>query len=519
MASIASAIGLQCRRQRTVAIALLLCAFGAACSGSHVQPGRDGAFVVLLPRDALEVDPRFTVDAYGLKLSRLLFASLVTIDSVSLAIVPDLAQQVEIPSPETYRVRLRPGLRFSDGSTLDAEDVAATFRGLTDPALGSRYAQTYKRIERIDVEDPLTVVFHLSGPHATFMTDLEIPVLRAEDARRHVGTPGGPALVGSGPYVLRERVAGRIELEVNPHWLHGRARHPRVRMLVIHDDNTRALRMLGGAGDLALNAIPALLLPLFQHDPRFEIRSAPGVGAYYLGLNLDEPALRDVRVRRALAYAIDREALIRAKLGGHARFADTFLAPGHWAHSDDVVHYAHDPARAKQLLAQAGFTPERNQLRLTLRCGSDRFRQSIARAIAAMLADVGVEVDVRPSEVATLIADLNRGRFEITMLELPEVIEPHVLSWWFGSDHVPGPGRDGANRWRFRNAAFDAAVERGRGQIDTETRKQAYSVAQRILSEELPAIPLWHEDTVAVESAAARDLRAPRLGRFDMLAR
>src|SRR4051812_7676952 len=86
MASIASAIGLQCRRQRTVAIALLLCAFGAACSGSHVQPGRDGAFVVLLPRDALEVDPRFTVDAYGLKLSRLLFASLVTIDSVSLAI-------------------------------------------------------------------------------------------------------------------------------------------------------------------------------------------------------------------------------------------------------------------------------------------------------------------------------------------------------------------------------------------------------------------------------------------------
>jgi peptide/nickel transport system substrate-binding protein len=500
-------------------VASLLCAAAIACGGGHATPQRDGAFVVLLPRDALELDPRFTVDAYGLKLSRLLFASLVTIDSQSLEVVPDLAEQVEIATPETYRVRLRPGLRFSDGSALDAEDVAASFRSLIDPAFGSRYTQTYKHIARIEVEDARTVVFHLTGPHATFMTDLEIPVLRAEDARRHVGALGGPAVVGSGPYLLRERVTGRIELEANPHWHRGRARHPRVRMLVIHDDNTRALRMLGGAGDLSLNAIPALLLPLFHNDPRFEIRSAPGVGTYYLGLNLDEPALRDVRVRRALAYAVDREALIRAKLGGHARFADGFVAPGHWAHSDAVAHYAHDTARARALLAEAGFSPDRHPLRLTLRCGSDRFRQSIARAIAAMLGDAGVDVDVRPSEVATLIADLNRGRFEVTMLELPEVVEPQVLSWFFGSDHVPGPGSDGANRWRFRNAAFDAAIERGRSHVDIATRTQAYGTAQRILSEELPAIPLWHEDTVAVESAAARDVRAPRLGRFDVLAR
>ena len=247
-------------------------------------------------------------------------------------------------------MRLRPGLRFSDGSALDADDVAATFGSLIDPAFGSRFTQTYKHIARIEVEDARTIVFHLTGPHATFMTDLEIPVLRAEDARRHIGALDGPPVIGSGPYVLRERVAGRIELAANPHWHRGRARHARVRMLVIHDDNTRALRMLGGAGDLSLNAIPALLLPLFQKDPRFEIRSAPGVGTYYLGLNLDEPALRDVRVRRALAYAIDREALIRAKLGGHARFADGFVAPGHWAHSDALEHYAHDPARARALL-------------------------------------------------------------------------------------------------------------------------------------------------------------------------
>jgi peptide/nickel transport system substrate-binding protein len=309
MASIASAIGLQWLPRWTGFVALLgACACLAACGGAHARPARDGAFVVLLPRDVLELDPRFTVDAYGLKVSRLLFASLVTIDSETLAVVPDLAQQVEILAPDTYRVRLRPGLRFSDGSALDAEDVAATFHSLIDPAFGSRFAQTYRRIERIEITDPLTVVFHLSGPHATFLTDLEMPVLRAEDARVHVGALGGPPVVGAGPYVLRERAPGRIELDANPNWRQGRVLHPRVRMLVIHDDNTRALRMLGGAGDLALNAIPALLLPLFQHDARFAIRTAPGVGTYYLGLNLEAPALRDVRVRRALAYAIDRDA-------------------------------------------------------------------------------------------------------------------------------------------------------------------------------------------------------------------
>jgi peptide/nickel transport system substrate-binding protein len=158
-------------------------------------------------------------------------------------------------------------------------------------------------------------------------------------------------------------------------------------------------------------------------------------------------------------------------------------------------------------------------LRLTLRCGSDRFRQSIARAIAAMLSDVGIEVELRPSEVATLIADLNRGRFELTMLEVPEVVEPHVLTWFFGSDHVPGRGKEGANRWRLRSDTLDAALERGRAHVERAARIDAYREAQRILAQELPIIPLWHEDVVAVRGHEAREVRVPRLGRFDTLAR
>ena len=511
--------GLQRRARRALAW-LAACVCACACGSQPEQAAAESALIVLLPRDVQEIDPRFTGDAYGHKLSRLLFASLVTIDPDSLEVVPDLADRVDVDTPIRYRVRLRPGLHFSDGSTLDAADVAATYRSVVDPALGTRYARTYQRIARVHVEDALTLVFELTGPHATFLTDLELPILRAEDERRHVGGLDAPAPIGAGPYVLAHREAGRIELSANPHWHRGAPLHPNVQMLVVRDDNTRALRMLAGAGDLALNAIPPLLLPLFEEDERFSVQSAPGVGTTYLGLNMEAAALGDVRVRRALAHAIDRSTLIRTKLAGRARAAQGWIVPGHWAFAPDAPRYEYAPERARALLDEAGFgAPGRPPLRLTLRCGSDRFRQSVARAIAAMLSNVGIEVELRPSEVATLIADLNRGRFELTMLEVPEVVEPHVLTWFFGSDHVPGRGREGANRWRLRSAELDAALERGRVRVEREARIEAYREVQRILAEELPIIPLWHEDVVAVRGREARAVRVPRLGRFDTLAR
>jgi peptide/nickel transport system substrate-binding protein len=156
-------------------------------------------------------------------------------------------------------------------------------------------------------------------------------------------------------------------------------------------------------------------------------------------------------------------------------------------------------------------------MRLVLRTTSERFRQSIARAIAAMLGDVGIEVDVRPSEAATLISDLNRGRFEITLLQVPEVIEPHVLSWFFDSSRIPGPQSEGANRWRYRNEELDQLFEVGRTQVDRQRRRKAYERVQIILARDIPVLPLWQPDTIAVVRRGSR-FDVPRDGRFGTLA-
>lgn len=476
--------------------------------------------VVMLPRDAEQLDPRFVSDPYGLRVTRLLFASLVTIDPRTLEVIPDLAESVKAMSATEFEVRLRDGLTFSDGSALDAEDVVATFEGVVDPALRSRYAHSYRRIAEMRVLDSRTIVFVLHEPHATFITDLELPIVRSEDAFRRIATPEDPLPIGAGPYRLVKRQAGVLELRANPHWHRGKTKYPSLRLVVIRDDNTRALRMLAGEGDIAIASIPPLLLPLFQDDPRFEIRSAAGISTMYLGFQTRSTKLSDVRVRQAIGYAIDRELLVQSKYEGLARVTDSWIPHGHWAEARATPPRAFDPEKARALLDAAGFSDppgSEPRMRLALRTTSERFRQSVARAIAAMLRDVGIEVDVRPSEAATLISDLNRGQFEITLLQVPEVIEPHVLSWFFASSRIPGPDAEGANRWRYANEELDGLFETGRTEIDRDRRRAAYDEVQRILARDVPVLPLWQPDTVAVVRQGST-FEVPRDGRFGTLA-
>lgn len=474
----------------------------------------------MLPRDAEQLDPRFVGDPYGLRVSRLLFASLVTIDPRTLDVVPDLAESVTATSPTTFVVKLKAGLRFSDGSALDAEDVVATFEGVVDPALKSRYAHTYRRIAEMRASDPLTITFVLREPHATFLTDLELPIVRAEDAHHRVATPDAPIPIGAGPYRLVSRVPGVLELRANPHWHRGTPLHPSLRLVVIRDDNTRALRMLAGEGDLAIASIPPLLLPMFEGNSDFDTRTTSGISTMYLGFQTTSSKLSDLRVRRAIAHAIDRELLVRSKYGGLARVTETWIPAKHWAATDSLPAPAFDPDMARALLDEAGYPDPPGpdpRMRLVLRTTSERFRQSIARAIAAMLRDVAIEVDVRPSEAATLISDLNRGRFELTLLQVPEVIEPHVLSWFFDSSRIPGRGNEGANRWRYENPELDALFESGRTHIEREARRAAYVEAQQVLARDLPVLPLWQPDTIAVVRRGTT-FDVPRDGRFGTLA-
>ena len=251
---------------------------------------------------------------------------------------------------------------------------------------------------------------------------------------------------------------------------------------------------------------------MFEEHPSFLVESEPGIGTTYLGFQTR--SLADPRLRRAIAHAIDRELLIEAELGGRAELASSWVPQGHWAALSDLPVYAFDPSRARALIRDAGAVGRR----LVLRTTSERRRLSVARAIASMLRDVGLQVEVRPSEMAALIADLNAGRFDLTFLQMPELFEPHLLHWFFASERVPENGQRGANRWRIRDLGLDAALERGRATSVRDERFAAYREVQQILARELPVLPLWQEHTVLVRRRGT-PLDVPRDGRFAVLAR
>ncbi len=492
------------------ALALLTVACGAT-------PRDPQTLTVLSLNRPEHIDPRHPEDAFGSALSRLVFASLLDSDPRTFLPRLSLARSLRWESPTRAVLELRDDMRFHDGSPVRGEDVAETFRSVMDPRGRSRLRATYARVIRAVEGGEGRVVFDLHHPDGSFESLLQLPVIRARDAAAgELSADMGDGIVGSGALRVRSLRDGE--------WVFTRARAREgfpttLRVVPLRDPNALALRLLHGDGDLA--ELKPDIVPLFEGRRDFVVRSSPSAGFTYLGTRCDRGPLAQPAVRRALAHAIDREGLRRARLGRYAVPATGPLPPTHWAYEGDVPRYAFDPARARSLLDAAGLAADGAgvRARLVLRVSTQRFALLVAQALATMLGDVGIIVEVRPSELGTLLADLRAGRFDLTLLTVPDLTDPWGLSFWFSSSAIPSTENPnaGGNRWRFRDASLDRALAAGAASTDPNLRAPHYRAAQRILAAQLPVIPLWHADVVTATRRALQ-AQAPRGdGRLDHL--
>ena len=468
-----------------------------------------------------DVDPRFALSAYSGKISRLVFSRLVSIDNEASEPRLDLAVSLERPDPTTYVFTLSPDATFHDGRPVTARDVVWTYESTLDPAVGSPFAGMFEAIGSVEARDPMTVVFRLREPFAPLLANLELGIV-PEHLTRKTGRFAGPP-VGSGPFRWASRDGdSSVTLEAHAGW-HGDGPHVRrVAFRTLGDENSRVLALMGGSGDVLQNGVSPMLLPALRERPGLRVLTGPSVACSYLGFHLEDPALRDVRVRRAIAHAIDRQAIIDAKYRGGARLATGLLAPGHWAHEGDVASYAYSPARARALLDEAGFvdppgpTP---RLRLTYKTTTNRFRRAIAFVIAHHLRQVGIEVEVLAYEWGTFFHDVRSGNFQLYSLQWPVVVEPDLYHWIFHSSSIPTPDNrgKGANRGRYRSPRADALLLAGRREMDRARRRAIYGELQRLLATDLPYVPLWHDDNIALLSDRLSGWRVLPNARFAAL--
>jgi peptide/nickel transport system substrate-binding protein len=481
---------------------VLLASLVLGCGSSSKDAARP--LELLVPTDAETLDPRHATDAVALRTTRLLHAGLVRLDETTLAPEPYLAKSWSWLDPQTLRVELKPGLTFHSGAPLSSRDVVATIRAIASPQVGSRHARVVEAIGEVSADGELAVVIRLKRAHATLLTDLELPVLRADEAASKPRPDG--TLDGLGPFVLGRRAPGEIELRPAPRGGALALATHAVVIRTVHDENARALRMHAGRADLVVNGFSPTLLPALARAPGLTVASRPGANLTYMLVRHEKGPLADPRVRRALAMAIDRERIARTLLSGRAQVASTLLPDTHWAHTD-AAPMPFDPGGARALLAEAGASG----LHLTMLTSTDRLRGTIARLIAQELADVGVSLEVVPLELGTMIARLGAGDFELATLQMPELTEPNVLRVFMHSSSVPPVG---ANRSRIKDAEVDRLLDEGDQAVGAEARRAIYAELERRVRSEALMFPLWHEDQVWVSSARARGFSPSAEGRW-----
>lgn len=504
------------RRRDALATLASLGALGAwPLVGCARRGGGDAAPIELVvPTEPITLDPRFAADVYGLRLGRLVHVGLVAPDRGTLAPMPALAVSIEEDADDPRRallVTLRADARFHDGTAVRARDVVETWRAIGDPSLGApgrRLAEELATIEALDGPDGLRVRFVAKRPRAALRADLEMPILKADEARR----ARGARLTGNGPYVLAQASPGASLLAPAP----GSSARRSVVVRTVRDEAARALRLLAGGGDvggadLAPSCLApplALSLPTRGDAPRgMTIARCPSASSTLLVPNCARAPLDRPEVRRAIAAAIDRALLIEAKLGGAGSLAVGLIPnvvalapPGRIAHP-------FDPAGAREILAPLG----RAGASLSLLVGNDRARASVARAIAQMLGDAGLPVEVRTFELATLLSRLGDGDFDLALTTTGEIPDPEVLRWYLHSSAIPPRG---ANRGRVRDAEIDALLDEALATAKPAERLRAYAALEARVRVLAAVIPLWHEDHVVVASARARAYTPSADGRW-----
>ena len=498
-------------RKSVSTILLIVLLFALLSCSSKPSPS---TLTMIIESSPANLDPRVGTDAQSERIDMLLFDALLRRDE-HYNLKPWLAESWEIPNPLTYIFHLRSGVRFADGRPLTGRDVKWTIDSMTSGKIRTPRAASYSLIDHIDTPDDRTVIIHLKEPYASLLWNLSdgaigiVPYGSDETFNLHP--------VGSGPFKLVSLSQDKdIVLARNDEYWNKHARVSRVRLLIVPDTTTRALELRKGSADVAINALTADMVAALQSDPKLAIEISPGSIYQYLAMNLRDPILKDVRVRRALAYAIDRQAIIHYLIRDMARPAASILPPEHWAYDPNVRTYNFDPQHARKLLDEAGY-PERNGVRfhLTMKTSTEESTRLLAAVLQHQLADVGIALDIRTFEFATFYADVQKGAFQLYSLtwvggnEDPDIFE-HV----FDSASFP-PKR--ANRGYYSNRKVDALIAEGRRTVDQQRRKQIYAQLQEIIAEDLPYINLWYRDNVLIHSRRVYDVHAVHSGNYDFL--
>ena len=421
------------------------------------------------------------------------------------------------------RFTLRKGILWEDGQELTAEDVAFTCKLAADPATGSPYAEDFLRIKELRVIDRYTFEARYDQFFARAVSTWMNPILPKHilEGQNIRSTPFARKPMGAGPYRLKSWEPGsRIVLEASPTYFAGKPRIDEVVYRIIPDNATMFMETRAGRLDV-MDLSPLQYLrqtsgPEWQS--RFHKFRYIASVYIFLGFNLEHPFFKDVRVRRAISMAIDREGIIKGVLLGQGVPAFGPFKPGSWPYHPGLKPMPRNIAAARALLAEAGFADhdgdglldrDGQPLAFTILTNQGNEQRILAATVMqSQLREVGIDVHIRTVEWAAFIREfVNKGRFDAVLLGWTIPQDPDLFSVWHSSQTFEG----GLNFTHYRNPEVDKLLEEAQSTPDQKKRAELYYRIQEIFDAEQPycflfvpyALPVVQRRFQGIEPALA----------------
>ena len=479
-------------------LTLTACKPTSSASDSINKASSSPEIVFAISQAPLNLDPRYATDAASERLNRLLYQSLVDFDAHTKP-QAGIASWQQL-SPLSYQFTLSEQRRLfyypasaehkAKTRKLTAYDVKATYDSIT--ALSdSPHSAEFSNLKNIVVLNERTVLFYLNAPDRHFPAKLLLGILPAELVKSQHDFTRLP--VGSGPLVL---------LDNQNKWRLQRLDDgQRISLIEVKDPTVRMLKLVHAEVDLIQGDLPPESVRYLQAKPGLTVKTAVGVNFSYLGLNTQDPQLKKLKVRQALAHAIDRQAIIDKAMLQHSRLGGAILPPEHYAQQQTLPAYAYDPALARRLLQEAGVSLP---LKLVYKTSTDPQRLRLATIMQAQMRAAGIDLEIRSLDWATFFAEIKQGNFQLYGLTWVGVKTPEIYAQAFASDSVPPKG---FNRGRYQDAELDKL-------LSTED----WQAVTRRVHQQLPYIPLWYEGQFAAMQKGMQNYSPKADGNWDDLA-
>jgi len=488
------------------------------------EPSYGDATVVASSGDARTLVPILASDSASSDICGFVFNGLVKYNK-NIELVGDLAESWDIEDEgKTIIFHLRKAVRWHDGRAFTSRDVEFTYKKLIDPNVRTPYSGEYERVKDFVLIDDYTIKVTYKEPFAPAVSSWGIPImpehiLKNEDLNK---TKFSRSPIGTGPYKFKLWKTGeRIELVSNHDYFEGRPHIDRYIYRIIPDEATTFLELQTQGVDMSL------LTPLqftrqtdnkvFKtHYNKFRYQS---FGFTYMGYNLSDPRFQDVRVRRAINYAVNKEEIIGAVFFGLAKIITGPFVPDSWAYNKDVLPAPYDTIEAKRLLNEAGWVDSDGngwiekdgrgfEFTVLVNQGNAE-RQRSAELIQKQLKAVGIRMKIRVIEWSSLISEfIEKRRFEAVLMGWFLSRDPDCYDIWHSSKTRPGE----FNFVGYKNERVDKLLEEGRSTFDQSKRAAIYREIHKLIYEDQPYLFLYTADALPIVNSRFKGVESSPIG-------